>query len=67
MFAPTLLVLLLASINYQLNLGYLLTFLLAGSGLVSMHVTHNTLRRLTLRLRPARLVLPASRACWRSC
>jgi uncharacterized protein (DUF58 family) len=51
MFAATLVVLLLASINYQLNLGYLLTFLLAGSGLVSMHVTHNTLRALTLRLR----------------
>jgi len=52
MFAATLVVLLLASINYQLNLGYVLTFLLAGSGLVSMHVTHNTLRSLTLRLRP---------------
>jgi uncharacterized protein (DUF58 family) len=56
MFALTLLVLLLASINYQLNLGYLLTFLLAGSGLVSMHLTHGTLRGLTLHLRP---VLPA--------
>ena len=33
------LVLLLASINYQLNLGYILTFLLAGSGVVSMHIT----------------------------
>ena len=52
MFALTLLVLLLASINYQLNLGYLLTFLLAGSGLVSMHLTHGTLRGLTLHLRP---------------
>ena len=52
MFAVTLLVLLLASINYQLNLGYLLTFLLAGSGLVSMHLTHGTLRGLTLHLRP---------------
>ncbi len=51
MFAATLLVLLVASINYQLNLGYVLTFLLAGSGAVSMHVTHNTLRGLTLRLR----------------
>lgn len=50
-FALTLVVLLLASINYQLNLGYVLTFLLAGSGVVSMHVTHNTLRSLTLRLR----------------
>ena len=51
MFCVTLVVLLLASINYQLNLGYLLTFLLAGSGLVSMHITHNTLRGLTLHLR----------------
>ena len=31
-FALTLLVMLVASINYQLNLGYVLTFLLAGSG-----------------------------------
>ena len=52
MFGVTLLVLLLASINYQLNLGYLLTFLLAGSGLMSMHLTHATLRGLTLHLRP---------------
>ncbi|MBX3607080.1 MAG: DUF58 domain-containing protein [Piscinibacter sp.] len=51
-YAVTLIVLLLASINYQLNLGYVLTFLLAGSGAVAMHVTHNTLRTLTLRLRP---------------
>jgi uncharacterized protein (DUF58 family) len=52
MFAVTLVVLLLASINYQLSLGYVLTFLLAGSGAVSMHLTHNTLRGLTLHLRP---------------
>ena len=52
MFALTLLVLLIASINYQLNLGYVLTFLLAGSGVVSMHITHGTLRGLTLHLRP---------------
>jgi uncharacterized protein (DUF58 family) len=45
-------VLLLASINYQRNLGYVLTFLLAGSGIVSMHVTHGTLRGLALHLRP---------------
>jgi uncharacterized protein (DUF58 family) len=51
-FAATLLVMLLASINYQLNLGYALTFLLAGAGLVSMHVTHGNLRGLTLHLRP---------------
>ena len=52
MFASTLVVLLLASINYQLNLGFVLTFLLAGSGAVSMHLTHGTLRGLTLHLRP---------------
>lgn len=52
LFALTLLVLLVASINYQLSLGYLLTFLLAGSGIVSMHVTHGTLRGLALHLRP---------------
>jgi hypothetical protein len=45
----TLLVMLLAAINYQLNLGYALTFLLAGAGLVSMHLTHGNLRGLTLR------------------
>ena len=43
-FAFTLMLMLVASINYQLNLGYLLTFLLAGSALVSMHMTHGTLR-----------------------
>ena len=51
MFGFTLLVLLLASINYQLGLGYVLTFLLAGSGVVSMHLTHATLRGLTLHLK----------------
>jgi uncharacterized protein (DUF58 family) len=51
-FAITLGVLLLAAINYQLNLGYALTFLLTGAGLVSMHLTHGNLRGLTLHLRP---------------
>ena len=48
MFGATLLVLLVASINYQLNLGYALTFLLAGSGLSSLHLTHRNLRGLEL-------------------
>jgi hypothetical protein len=56
---------LLAAINYQLNLGYALTFLLAGAGLVSMHVTHGNLRGLTLHLRPTAPGSPASRRCWR--
>ncbi len=50
-FALTLLVLLVAAINYQLNLGYLLTFLLAGSALVSLHITHNNVRGLELAAR----------------
>jgi uncharacterized protein (DUF58 family) len=50
MLGLTMVLLLVASINYQLNLGYLLTFLLAGSALVGMHVCHATLRGLTLNL-----------------
>jgi hypothetical protein len=50
MLGATLLLLLIGSINYQLNLGYLLTFLLAGSVAVGMHVGHGTLRGLGLRL-----------------
>ena len=61
MFAATLVLLLLASINYQLNLGYVLTFLLAGSGAVSMHVTHGTLRGLTLHRAPAPVFAGESR------
>lgn len=52
MLALTLLVLLLASINFQLNLGYLLTFMLAGSAVVGMHICHATLRGTTLHLKP---------------
>jgi uncharacterized protein (DUF58 family) len=50
MLGITLLVLLVASINYQLNLGYLLTFLLAGCAVVAMHVCHANLRGLTMHL-----------------
>ncbi|MDP3709768.1 MAG: DUF58 domain-containing protein [Polaromonas sp.] len=50
MLGTTLLTLLVASINYQPNLGYLLTFLLAGCALVGMHVCHGTLRGLAMNL-----------------
>ena len=50
MLFVTLMVLLVASINYQLNLGYLLTFLLAGSVMVGVHMGHATLRGLSLHL-----------------
>ena len=50
MLAVTLLVLLVASINFQLNLGYVLTFMLAGSAAVGMVIGHNNLRGITLHL-----------------
>ena len=50
MLAATLLVLLVASINYQLNLGYLLTFLLTGAAVVGMHVCHGNLRGIAMHL-----------------
>lgn len=56
MLAITLGVLLVASINYQLNLGYLLTFLLAGCTVVGMHVCHGNLRGLSLHLAPPEAV-----------
>ncbi len=62
MFCLTLVVLLLASVNYQLNLGYVLTFLLAGSGAVSMHMTHAQLRGLTLHLKPPAAVFAGDAA-----
>ncbi|WP_295641970.1 DUF58 domain-containing protein [uncultured Methylibium sp.] len=61
-FALTLGVLLVASINYQLSLGYVLTFLLAGSAVVAMHVTHSTLRGLNLHLRPPQAVFAGEAA-----
>jgi uncharacterized protein (DUF58 family) len=50
MLGVTLAVLLIASINYQLNLGYLLTFLLTGCAVVGMHVCHGTLRGITMNI-----------------
>ncbi len=51
-FAFTLVVLLVASINYTLSLGYLLTFLLAAMGAVAMLHTWRNLAH--LKLRPGR-------------
>ena len=51
-FCLTLLLLLVVSINYQLSLGFALTFLLAGSAAASMQMTHRSLRGLTLHLKP---------------
>ncbi len=51
-FAVTLLLLLVASINYSLSLGFVLTFLLGGMGGVAMLHTWRNLAH--LRLRPGR-------------
>ena len=51
-FCVVLLLLLVVSINYQLSLGFALTFLLAGSAAASMQMTHGSLRGLTLHLKP---------------
>lgn len=61
-FALTLMVMLVASINYQLNLGYGLTFLLGGAALASMLQTHANLRRLLLHLRPTASVFAGAPA-----
>ena len=52
LLAATLAVLLIGSINYQLNLGYLLTFLLAGCAAAGMAVGYANLRGLTLQAAP---------------
>ncbi len=49
LLAATLLLLLIASINDQLNLGYLLTFWLAGMAVVGLHLTHSNARGLRLQ------------------
>lgn len=48
MFGLTLLILLVASINFQLSLGYALTFLLGGAALTSVFWTFRTLSGLNL-------------------
>jgi uncharacterized protein (DUF58 family) len=62
MLAATLVVMLVAAINYQLNLGYLLTFLLAGCALVGMHVCHGTLRGLAMNIIASRAYFTSAAA-----
>src|SRR5262249_7639492 len=51
-FGAVLMLLLIVAINYQLSLGFALTFLLAGSAAASIQMTHGSLRGLTLHLKP---------------
>lgn len=55
-FAAVFLVLLLASINEQVNLGYALSFLLGGTALSAVYLTHGNLQGVSLRLLNARSV-----------
>lgn len=48
-FAAAVLVLLVGSVNYSLQLGYLLTFLVASMAIVGMHATHSNLAQIVLR------------------
>lgn len=48
-FAAAVLVLLVGSINYSLQLGFLLTFLVASMAVVGMHSTHANLVQIALR------------------
>jgi uncharacterized protein (DUF58 family) len=48
-FAALLLVMLLAGLNYSNSIALLITFLLAGFGLIAMHLTHRNLVGVTLR------------------
>ena len=61
-FGLTLLLLLVASMNYQLSLGFALTFLLGGSALASIHLAHASLRGLSLHLRPPQPVFAGEAA-----
>lgn len=49
-FAAVVSVLLLASINEQINLGYALAFLLGGTGLAAIYQTHGNLQGISLSL-----------------
>jgi uncharacterized protein (DUF58 family) len=48
LFGAALMLMLIGSINYQLSLGYILTFLLAGMGIVSILHTYRNLAHLTV-------------------
>jgi len=52
-FGAAMLVLLVGSINYSLQLGFLLTFLVTSMAIVGMHHTHRNLARITLRAQRA--------------
>lgn len=65
LFALTLLILLIGSINYALSLGFALTFLLAGMGLVGMVHTARNLARMAISVGRAEPVFAGEAAQFR--
>ncbi len=64
-FGVTLLLMLVGSINYNLSLGFILTFLLAGTGTVSMLHTWRNLAHVALRPGKSQPVFAGDLACFR--
>lgn len=64
LYLAMLLVLLLSSINYQLSLGFLLTFVLAAVTWVGLHLTFSNQAGLHLRALKAEPVFAGERACF---
>ena len=65
LFALTLMILLVGSINYALSLGFALTFLLAGMGLAGMVHTARNLARMTVNVGRAEPVFAGEAAQFR--
>lgn len=61
-FGLMLVVLFLCSVNYNLNLGFALTFLLAGCAIIDMHLTFRNLAHLYLRPGRAQAVFAGEEA-----
>jgi uncharacterized protein (DUF58 family) len=64
-FAAMVFAMLLGSLNYAASLGFALTFLLAGMGLVCMHYCHNNLLGATIKFLGAAPVFAGERAEFR--
>ena len=67
MLAITLLVMLVGSINYQLNLGYMLTFLIAGAAVVASMCATAAARAHAQRSNRHNPALQAHRPGWKWC
>ena len=61
-FGVTLIVLFIGSVNYNLNLGFVLTFLIASCGVIDMHLTFRNMAHLYLRAGPAQPVFAGEEA-----